>query len=171
MKSVSNEKIFLSIKNLVDVIGNRQNKMKRAVLSFVVVATIATSVVFQFGCSKKAETNNDIVYVYQFGYNVPMAIVPKEELPEFLRDRIDYLWESYVEKPLTGTSVEIFRGKWNNRTVYYSYHSLSSCMFCDIWYSDGTKIDWSNGDNFESFLSKNTNWVLIYQIVSGIVTH
>jgi len=33
--------------------------MKRAVLSFVVVATIATSAVFQFGCSKKAETSNE----------------------------------------------------------------------------------------------------------------
>ena len=157
-------------KNLVDDLGNRQNKMKRAVLSFVVVATIATSTVFQFGCSKKSEIG-DTVYVYQFGYNVPVSIVPKEKLPEFLRDRIDNLWESYVEKPLAGTSVQIFRGKWNKRTVYYSYHSLSSCMFCDVWYSDGTILDWSNGNNFEDFYSKNRSWVLIYQIVGGVVTH
>ena len=143
--------------------------MKKVVLNYLVIAALVVSAAFQFGCSKKAETSNETVYAYQFGYNVPVAIVPKEELPEFLRDWIDYLWESYVEKPLTGTSVEIFRGEWKNRSVYYLSHSLSSYAV-DVRYHDGTQIDWSNGDNFEGFYSKNSNWVLIYQIKSGIVT-
>ena len=142
--------------------------MKRVVLNFVVVAAIAISAVLQFGCSKK-ESNNATVYVHQFGFDVPVAIVPKEKFPEFLKDRIDYLWGSYVEKPLLGTSVQIFRGELKKRTVYYLYHSLSSCMFCEVWYSDGTLLDWSSGDNVESFQSIR-NWVLVYQIVSGIVT-
>ena len=140
--------------------------MKRAVLNFVVVVAITTLAVFQFGCSKKAETtSNETIYVYQFGFEVPVTIVPKEELPEFLKDRIDYFLGIYSEKPmLTGTTIEFFRGKWNKRTVYYFYHSLSSCMFCEVYYSDGTKIDWSNEDRFEGFYSKFSNWVLIYQI-------
>ena len=125
-----------------------------------------------FGCQDRVETEskNDSIYVYQFGYNVPVSIVPKEELPEFLRDRIDYLWGSYVEKPLTGTSVQIFRGEWDKRTVYYLYHSLSSCMFCEVWHDDGTIFDWSNNGEhyFETFYSKSRNWELIYQIVNGI---
>ena len=146
--------------------GNRQKKMKRVVLSFGVVAVIATLAVFQFGCSKKAETtSNETIYVYQFGFEVPIAMVPKEELPEFLKDRIDYFFGIYSEKPMiTGTTIEFFRGKWNKRTVYYFYHSLSSCMFCEVYYSDGTKIDWSNGDNFEDFWSSTTSWAMIYQI-------
>ncbi|MCL2436348.1 MAG: hypothetical protein FWD09_09480 [Lentimicrobiaceae bacterium] len=143
--------------------------MKRVVLNLVVVAAIATSAIFQFGCSKKAETSNEIsnetIYVYQFGYSVPVAIVPKEELPEFLRESIDYFSGIYDEKPMIcGATVEFFRGKWNKRTVYYFYNSYSSCAFCEVFYSDGTRLDWSKGDNFEDFWSKSTNWVLIYQI-------
>jgi len=139
--------------------------MKKVVLNYLIIAALVVSAAFQFGCSKKAETSNETIYVYQFGYSVPVAIVPKEELPEFLRDRIDYFLEIYDEKPLpVGPTIEFFRGKWNKRTVYYFYHSYSSCMFCEVYYGDGTKLDWSNGDNFEDFWSKTTNWVLIYQI-------
>jgi len=133
-------------------------------LNYLVIAVLAVSATFQFGYSKKAELRNETVYVHQFGFNVPVAIVPKEELPEFLRDRIDYFGEMYNEKPTTGTTIEFFRGKWNKRTVYYFYHSASSCAFCEVYYSDGTIIDWSNRDDFEGFVSKNNNWVLIYQI-------
>ena len=143
--------------------------MKRIFFSFVVVAAIAISAVFQFGCSKKAVSNNDTVYVYQFGYNVPVAIVSKEELPEFLRNRIDGLLEIYVEYP-TSCSVEIFRGEWSKRTVYYVYPWGSSCAFCEVYWSDGTIIDWSNRDDFEDFYTIKRNWVLIYQIKGGIVT-
>ena len=138
--------------------------MKKVVLNYLVIAALVVSAAFQFGCSKKAETSNETIFVYQFGYSVPVVIVPKEELPEFLRERIDYYLEIYEKEPLTGATIEFFRGEWNKRTVYYWYHMLSSCMFCEVYYSDGTKIDWSNGENFEDFFAKKGNWVLIYQI-------
>ena len=137
--------------------------MKKVVLNYLVIAALAVSAAFQFGCSKKAETNDETVYVYQFGYSVPVSFVSKEKFPEFLRERIDDYLEHYGEKPTMGTLVQIFRGKWNKSTVYYEYHSLSSCMFCNVWYSDGTLLDPSKR-NFEDFYSKGTNWVLVYQI-------
>ena len=138
--------------------------MKKVVLNYLVIAAIAVLVAFQFGCSKKSETSDETIYVYQFGYSVPVAIVPKEKLPEFLRERIDYCEREYSKSPMTGVTVEFFRGEWKKRTVYYYYHSFSSCMFCEVYDSDGTKLDWSDEDHFAGFYSKFKNWVLIYKI-------
>ena len=138
--------------------------MKRAVLNFVVVAALAVSAAFQFGCSKKAETSNETEWVNYFGQYVPVAIVSKEKLPEFLRDRVDFYSGIFGENSIKGLGVEIFKGEWNKRTVYHVLPFLDNCMFCQVYNSNGTIIDWSKRNDSEDFHSKSTNWVLIYKI-------
>ena len=138
--------------------------MKKVVLNYLLIAALVVSAAFQFGCSKKAETSNETEYVYYFGNKIPVAIVPKEKLPEFLIDRVDFYLGMFGENPIKGLGVGVYKGEWNKRTVYHVLPFLDNCMFCQVYNSDGSIIDWSNRDDFEDFSSKSKNWVLIYKI-------
>ena len=106
--------------------------------------------------------------------NVPVVVVPRGELSEWLNERIDGLIESYVGKFIgLGMQVSIFRGEWKDQTVYLIQHPHSSCLFCFID-EKGEPISFSPpsktidiNDTLEDILLKSENWEIIFQIVDG----
>jgi hypothetical protein len=78
--------------------------------------------------------------------------------------------ETMHEKDFKIVKVRIFRGEWNNRFVYFISDSFSSCLFCEVYYEEGERIEWPAGDpglshNFES---TSKNWILIYEFGEGL---
>ena len=108
-------------------------------------------------------------------YGAPVAIVSKEDLPEWLQEKIEYLWDTYILRhTYRHEKLEIFRGEWNKRTIYHLWHTLSSNN-AEIYYEDGNRIVFSCNINdggllVGTFMSEWKNWELIYQIAGGVVT-
>jgi hypothetical protein len=63
--------------------------------------------------------------------------------------------------------IRIFECEWQDRKIYYIYNNLSSCLYCEVYYTNGEKIKWSPQDNstsfYDSFCSTSKNWKLIYE--------
>ena len=97
----------------------------------------------------------------------------RENLPEWLNERIDVLIKFYGEEHKWGTA-KIFQGEWNKRTVYYIVDPLSSCGFCEIFFENGEKVEFKTPGSFdifkpETFLLGSKNWIIIFQIVDGVL--
>ena len=117
-----------------------------------------------FGCKEnKDEQKMDEERFLKDLESAPVAIVPKEDLPEWLQAMIEFDWEHYVVNPAHKSWLEIYRGEWNKRTVYHYCHAFSSNN-AEIYYDDGTKT------LFETTTVPDINWVLVYQIYDGVVT-
>ena len=126
-------------------------------------AVMLCMVLVFFGCKedKEAQKMDEEALLKELA-SAPVAIVPKEDLPEWLQAKIEYLWELYVVRPSHKSWLVIYRGEWNKRTVYHLWHSSSSNC-AEIYYDDGTKPLFGT-------MIPNLNWVLVYQIVDGVVT-
>ena len=121
----------------------------------VFIASLLTS-----GCNEKGKEH---IIIDEFAFfeilgSAPFVTVPKEDLPEWLQQRIER-WESgenYIAR--------IFRGKWNGRVVYFIRTPFQSCPFCDISYENGERLVWEERDEILKFTSTSKDWVKIYQI-------
>jgi hypothetical protein len=92
--------------------------------------------------------------------SAPVELVQKESLPEWLRDKIEILEADDTD------FVTVWRGEWNGKVIYYYLPIVSSCIYCDIYFEDGTQLKWGGNDSsdFENFCSESKNWRAIYQI-------
>ena len=99
----------------------------------------------------------------------PRVDVKKKDLPEWLVKRIDK-YEDFVD-PVN--CIKIFRGNWNNRTVYYIYNSFNSCLFCELYYENGTHVELYFSENpdlsnklLNDLFKESKNWVILYEFGS-----
>ena len=78
--------------------------------------------------------------------------------------------ETRYEKDFKIVKVRIFRGEWNKRFVYFISDSFSSCLFCEVYYEEGERIEWPAGDPglLHNFESASENWILIYEFGEGL---
>ena len=136
-----------------------------------IAAMLLCMVTIICGCSVDQEAPQ-VNYEDTFLKNLeaaPFVDVPREDLPEWLNERIDKLILEFVGKPLTGAykTAEVHRGKWNDQTVYHVWTVFSSCLFC-IYNENGEQIVLSvDVFNPKHFFSESNGWELIFKIVKG----
>ena len=123
------------------------------------------------GCSNNSSTDSKIIDSNTFMNQLksaPSAGVSKENLPEWLIGKINEI-EIIHSKDISIIKVRIYKGEWKNRTVYYIFDSFQSCMFCEVYYDNGTNIVWTANDiASDIFCTTSKNWVLIYEFGEGI---
>jgi len=128
---------------------------------------------FTIGCSNSKtdeetdiETDKEEVNVDDFLNKLQSVLstdISKENLPEWLNGKINEI-EVINSKDISIVKVLIYMGEWRNRTVYFIYHNLSSCILCEVYYENGTKIVWTpKGDTSYDFCNNSKNWILIYK--------
>ena len=113
----------------------------------VILIVLALSVA---GCNKE---QTDGVKFSELD-NAPKHLVSKEKLPEWLNDVVNYL-----ESP--ANFVIVYKGEWNERTVYYVSDIFSSCAMCKVYFENGERIEF-NISIVENFQTTSKNWVIIY---------
>jgi hypothetical protein len=122
-------------------------------------------------CNKKENSNEQNVTQrgvswYQLN-SAPLAVVSKENLPEWLFVMIEEI-ENINSDDFDMINVQIFMGEWKNNTVYYVYNSFNSCLFCDIYYDDGTNMNFTLNNDLSDFLENSEKWVIIYEFGDGL---
>jgi hypothetical protein len=91
--------------------------------------------------------------------------LPEGDIPEWLSIRIREL-EVIHSKDIAIVNVQIYKGKWNDRIIYFINNTLNSCMFCEVYYENGEQAVLLPGDySFESM--DKSDWVLIYEFGEG----
>ena len=90
--------------------------------------------------------------------NVRRAVVNHSDIPQWLVDRIEVWEKDYkrIEIP------SVFRGELNDSTIYYIYSPLYSCIFCTVYFADGSNVDVTTTDP-GAFKAATKNWVCIYE--------
>lgn len=88
--------------------------------------------------------------------NLHENIIENVDMPKWLSD--------YVGTLLTYDGIRdiaVYKGKWKGEDIYYVYDCFSSCMYCDVFTSDGNRFDWSGIDieNFDTAIE----WKCIYE--------
>ena len=78
-------------------------------------------------------------------------------------------YEIWEENSFPKLKIFIFKGEWNNRTVYFIYDNMSSCYLCWTYYEDGVRIDWLWVETgmVMDFQNTSKNWQLIYDLGEG----
>jgi hypothetical protein len=97
-------------------------------------------------------------------------ILVTDNSPVWLSTKINEM-EVLHEKDISIIKVRIFQGEWENRTVYFIFNSLSSCMLCEVYREDGGKLAFEPGDGdvFMNSFCMNKNWKLIYEFGNGLI--
>jgi len=93
----------------------------------------------------------------------PSNLVPKESLPSFLIDKIKIYEELFPDGCGFIATIRFYKGEWKNQTIYFIYSPLFSCIYCEVYYKDGSKCT-TNKDEFADFQAASKNWVLIYEV-------
>jgi len=123
------------------------------------------------GCSNNSNTDSKTIDADAFMSQLkaaPSAYISKENLPEWLVGRINEI-EAMYSKDVSIVKVRILKGEWKNSNVYFISDTYQSCLFCEVYQDDGTKIVWAANDiAFDNFCAKSKNWVLIYEFGEGI---
>ena len=120
------------------------------------------------GCSDSNidSKTSDVAFLKRLA-SATSANVSKENLPEWLADKIGEFEAD--SKTISIVKIRIFKGEWENRTVYFISNTLQSCGFCEVYYEDGAKIVWTvDAISIDDFCSTSKNWVLIYELGEGI---
>ena len=92
--------------------------------------------------------------------SAPVTLVSKESLPGWLVDRINND-EPHISKFPEYRKIGVFKGEWNNRTVYYIYQN-DDYYTHKCFYEDGEKIVmWF--DTYYNLGENSKNWELIYE--------
>ena len=128
--------------------------MKRKVLLSVPVFLLLGII----GCQNRLELKEETGVTLENLGSAPEAIVSKEELPEWLQERITV--------PELGTPfywVQIFKGEWENRIVYSHRCLNSSSLSGYLFYENGEPILLLDMPTAEYFYSTSKNWVLIWK--------
>jgi len=115
-----------------------------------------------FGCINKIEKEEPWISIHYYD-PVPVSIVAKEELPEWLGIIVDQ-WESAF-------FIYVFKGEWQESTIYNVKYTLSrdSHRFDDVYYENGEHIAFVENSIYAGFRSTSKNWELIFQIEDGVV--
>ena len=89
-------------------------------------------------------------------------IIPKESMPEWLVVRIN---DYYETRPPSICKVQIYKGKWDNQTVYFILDTFSSCL-CDFYNENGERI---RDENLSLLHVSIKNWILIYEYGESVL--
>gem|GEM_PF-2051680 len=127
----------------------------------VVILFVAIFIAFK-SCNKSTIQQEELQTetIFSNFNDVPTSIVSKEELPEWLTDKIDIMSNP---QPSPFSTIQIFKGEWEMQTVYFIINPHHSCLLCEVYYEDGEKLVWSNSHAADDFL-KSKKFVLIYKI-------
>ena len=120
------------------------------------------------GCNDKKElndTNNTDTFLTTLK-SAPSNIVEKSNFPGWLVTIINKI-ETENSKDVSIVKVNLFQGEWNEQIVYFVRHNLSSCIFCEVYYEKGEKIEWPTDDVMDNFCATSKNWKLIYEYGNG----
>jgi hypothetical protein len=122
--------------------------MKNKVLILAALLTLAIA-----GCSKDNEHVQGVL-LKDLSY---APFVSEYKYPDWLAKKIDGMERE---------ACDIYAGEWNGRIVFYMEITWSSCMFCDVYYEDGEKVEWGMGETlFNDFYSESKEWVKIFKHV------
>lgn len=126
---------------------------KLLILLFLLCAT--------FGCiQNSADLETPDEAFWRKVKNAPYIEIPKKDLPEWLVFKINN--EIEASSPLF-SKVQIFVCVWKFRPVFFILDPFNSCMFCDVYYKSGKRIEWASTEMAENFCLKSENWILIYE--------
>lgn len=82
----------------------------------------------------------------------------ERDTPAWLKEKVDVMSQN---KDYFGTKV--FRYDWKGSAIYYFAIPASSCAFCDVYNSNGIKIQFSNDQMLQDFLDNRKNEVLVWE--------
>jgi len=127
--------------------------MKQLIFVFLLFVT--------FGCSESNEDNatNEMDALLSKLKSASYVNEPKEKLPEWLVVKINY----YETRPI---SVQIYKGEWNKKIIYFIVDPSSSCL-CDFYDKDGKRIE---NNQLSDLRAKSKNWILIYTYGNIVLT-
>ena len=135
------------------------DKQKGTAATLCIVCTVFIVLLMTSGCSLKGESESSFIDDAAFLkrlHGAPVALVSKDVLPEWLQEMIMEFEGAYENDSfIQDATIKIYKGEWENLSVYTVQHPYSSCITC-----------LTANENGESFLEygKVKNWVLIYQI-------
>ena len=125
-------------------------------MAFSAICFVTTS------CSNNSDEVNDGVLgnTPRLMKEAPTSLMAKKDLPDWLAEKVTNL-----EKDVPPMSVyKVYQCKWKSQTVYNIYNNFSSCILCDTYYADGSRIEWEKAADAEDFCDKSTDWKCIYVI-------
>jgi len=112
-----------------------------------------------------------------------VLFVPREELPEWLCERIDCYIEDYIKKRMPGKFVRIKKGEWEDRTVYtieesfgYTIEQALNINVIGIFYENGKQPPCINEDcalnesETKVFMEKFKDWDVIFKFYNEFLT-
>jgi hypothetical protein len=120
------------------------------------------------GCDENKNLK-DTDYIQTFVINLQSTATEIPEnmtLPEWLLVKINEM-EDQLSEDIPIVKVQIFCGRWENKTVFLIMNNLSSCFLCEIYYDNGEKIV-LNENRLEEFCTKSENWILVYLFGEGL---
>lgn len=113
------------------------------------------------------ETSNGSNYFPLF--DAETEYVSLDHLPEWLRSWIssneEQLGHNKLFRELDNKNEEnpkLFRGEMDGRVIFLIYNDYNSCMFCDTFYEDETRLDFENDQVRQSFSNAVPNMKRIY---------
>ena len=129
-------------------------KIKNLFVASTCLAFILTISVLS-GCSDNSQDES-----LAFGPHPSAKVerVASASLPEWLAK----LFENGQFSSYGVTQGKVFRGEWNGKIVYHIYNPMSSCVYCETFYEDGSAVDFDSEDIIRSFQETSKNWTLIY---------
>ena len=87
----------------------------------------------------------------------------EKDTPVWLKVKIDSI---STQKYYWGTN--IFRYKWNNNYVFEFAIPSSSCMYCEMYYFNGTKVKFINDSTLQNYLKTTTDNVWVWTYLDNI---
>jgi hypothetical protein len=82
----------------------------------------------------------------------------EKDTPEWLKEKINSIAISNM--PYYHMA-EVNRYKWNNDFIFQFDIPVSSCLLCEVYYYNGTKVNFANDSTVQNYLLKRTNKLLI----------
>ena len=137
------------------------DKQKGTAATLCIVCTVFIVLLMTSGCSRESElSSTDDRSFFQKLNEAPVVLVPKDELPKWLIEKVGFYGMDAERDVLLP---KVFRGIWNGRVTYFLQIYFSSCVMCDTYYENGEKINWAvqDGHNSDKFCSESKDWVLI----------
>ena len=105
--------------------------------------------------------NDDLPDDPSFDQDIKTELVDKSQLPEWLRDYINYLEYVPEGQDLPTEPSGIYRFKWNNRFFYEVYSPSQTVMYSDLYLDDGTPVQLVESD-YKSLTDNARDWTIVY---------
>jgi hypothetical protein len=103
------------------------------------------------------DTAQELFIIYNFLQKDSIYFVKR---PEWLNKLIAEIMEEDRDNVLGGHI--LYRYEWKEDFVYHFYDFLASCIHCNDYYEDGSKIDWSK-ENISDFDKNKKNEIIIWK--------